>query len=66
MAAGPEGADVPVGDGMLPWPALLRAGIAAGARWFIVEQDHPGNSLADVERSLRALEPLLAEAGGAS
>jgi sugar phosphate isomerase/epimerase len=66
MAGGQDGADVPVGDGILPWPALLRAGIAAGARWFIVEQDHPGDSLADVERSLRALEPLLAEAGGAA
>jgi sugar phosphate isomerase/epimerase len=66
MAAGPQGADVPVGDGVLPWPALLRAGIAAGARWFIVEQDHPGDSLVDVERSLRALQPLLAEARGAA
>jgi hypothetical protein len=32
------------------------AGRAAGARWYVVEQDHPQNPLADVETSLRYLQ----------
>jgi len=50
--------DAPVGAGTLPWPAILAAGQAAGTRWYIVEQDHPQNPLADVETSLRNLEGM--------
>ncbi len=28
-----------VGNGILDWPAIFKAGEAAGARWYIVEQD---------------------------
>ncbi len=34
-------ADLPVGQGTLDWAALAPAAQAAGAQWFIVEQDNP-------------------------
>jgi sugar phosphate isomerase/epimerase len=55
--------DAPVGAGTLPWPAILAAGQAAGTRWYIVEQDHPQDPLADVGTSLRNLEGLFTQAG---
>ena len=58
MAPGPDHADAPVGDGTLPWPDLLPAARTAGAHWFIVEQDHPRDPLADVRTSLGNLERL--------
>ena len=58
LAPGPDRADAPVGDGILPWPDLLPAARAAGAHWLIVEQDHPRDPLADVRTSLRNLERL--------
>ncbi|MFM9108330.1 MAG: sugar phosphate isomerase/epimerase family protein [Chloroflexota bacterium] len=33
--------DLPAGGGVLDWAALIPAAEAAGARWFIVEQDNP-------------------------
>ncbi len=60
MGPAPGRADLPVGNGTLPWSELLPAGAAAGARWYIVEQDHPTDLLADVERSLRYLESMAA------
>jgi sugar phosphate isomerase/epimerase len=53
-AAG-SGADAPVGAGVLPWQEILAA---ADARWYIVEQDHPADPLADVIRSLDHLRSL--------
>lgn len=58
MAAGADQQDTPVGTGVLPWPDLLAAGRAVGAAWYIVEQDYPNDSLADVRTSLRNLEQL--------
>ena len=63
MAPDPGRADLPVGDGTLPWPDILAAGSAAGARWYTVEQDHPRDAFADVERSLRNLERLAVGSG---
>lgn len=57
-AAPDERRDAPVGAGVLPWPELISAAEAAGARWFIVEQDHPQSPLADVEQSLAYLRGL--------
>ena len=48
-------ADVPVGDGTLPWPEILSAAAGAHVRWYIVEQDYPRDAMVDVERSLRYL-----------
>ena len=46
MAPGEHRADAPVGAGIINWDDILAAGRAAGARWYIVEQDHPQNPLA--------------------
>ncbi len=59
MTAGETPRDAPVGEGIFDWPAVLEACAAAGAEWYIVEQDHPNEPLADTERSLRNLEKLL-------
>ncbi len=48
--------DVPVGRGSLDWGAILEAGRAADVRWFVVEQDNPGDPLDDITDSLRYLE----------
>ena len=54
--------DEPVGEGVLPWPALLAAGVEQGVEWYIVEQDRPRDPFADVERSLVNLRRLAAAA----
>jgi sugar phosphate isomerase/epimerase len=64
MAADATRADTPVGTGTLPWPEILAAGDAAGVSWYIVEQDHPQDVMADVEQSLRNLEQLAAPGAG--
>lgn len=56
MAPGENRADTPVGSGIIGWDEILAAGRAVGAGWYIVEQDHPQNPLADVETSLRYLQ----------
>jgi sugar phosphate isomerase/epimerase len=50
--------DLPVGEGTLPWPTLLEAADAAGAEWFIAEQDNPRDALQDVRTSLIHLHDL--------
>ena len=57
MAAGEDRADAPVGDGVIDWTPILQTAEPTTA-WYIVEQDHPRDPLADVERSLRFLEGL--------
>jgi sugar phosphate isomerase/epimerase len=50
-------ADAPVGEGRLRWPEILDA---AGdeVRWYIVEQDEPGEAYPAVERALGNLRSL--------
>lgn len=52
MAADETQADMPIGEGILPWPEILAAGDEVGVAWYIVEQDHPRDALNDVHRSL--------------
>jgi sugar phosphate isomerase/epimerase len=59
MAAGGDRADAPVGEGTIRWREVLEACRAAGTEWYIVEQDNPGDPLADVERSLHNLRKLM-------
>ena len=61
MAADERRSDAPVGEGTMPWPRLLQTAAAAGAEWYVVEQDHPKDALEDVHSSLRNLREL---AGG--
>jgi sugar phosphate isomerase/epimerase len=57
-SSGAEPHDVPAGEGILPFPAIIEAGRAAGVEWYIVEQDEPREPLADVTTALRYLESL--------
>ena len=50
--------DLPVGEGTLPWPALLEAADAAGVEWYIAEQDNPRDALEDVRTSLQHMRRL--------
>jgi sugar phosphate isomerase/epimerase len=50
--------DLPVGEGTLPWSSLLEAADAAGAHWYIAEQDNPRDALEDVKTSLQYLHRL--------
>ncbi|MDQ3856017.1 MAG: sugar phosphate isomerase/epimerase, partial [Chloroflexota bacterium] len=51
--------DAPVGEGILPWDQLLPAAEQAGARYYIVEQDHPRDPMEDVRTSFDNLSRLL-------
>ena len=53
----------PVGDGDVGYETVAPAAVRAGADWLLVEQDEAdGPALAAAERSLRALESMLAAA----
>ncbi len=51
------------GEGAVDWDKVLPAAKAAGARWYIVEQDNPETPLADIKTSLANLRAKLAEHG---
>ena len=57
---GREPRDLPPGGGVLPWPAIVDAARAAGVEWYIVEQDEPGDALADIAAGRRHLAGLAA------
>ena len=57
-AGGSEPHDAPPGEGDLPFPAIVTAGRTAGVEWYVVEQDEPGDPLADIARARRYLETL--------
>ena len=59
MAPGPERSDLPAGEGILRWSEILPTASAAGARWWIIEQDTPADPLADALRAVRNVEGML-------
>jgi sugar phosphate isomerase/epimerase len=61
MAAGAERTDVPAGEGVLRWDEILPAASAAGARWWIIEQDNPTDPIAEALRAIRNMEGLSRE-----
>ena len=58
LGPAPEHADLPAGEGSLRWDAILPAAAAAGARWWIVEQDNPGDPVADALLAIRNVERM--------
>ena len=58
MAPDETRSDLPVGEGTMPWPDLLRTADELGVEWFIAEQDNPRDALEDVEISLKKMEEL--------
>jgi sugar phosphate isomerase/epimerase len=61
MAADEQRSDLPVGEGTMPWPELLRAADDAGVEWYIAEQDNPRDAFEDVQSSLQHLRELSKE-----
>jgi sugar phosphate isomerase/epimerase len=59
LAAGPERNDLPAGEGILDWAEIVPAASAAGARWWVVEQDNPADPLADSLLAVRNVEGML-------
>ncbi len=58
---GPPPIDVPAGEGTLRWDDILPAASAAGARWWIVEQDNPADPVADALLAIRNVETMSRE-----
>jgi sugar phosphate isomerase/epimerase len=58
MAPDEQRSDLPVGEGTMLWPELLRAADDAGAEWYVAEQDHPRDAFEDVRSSLQYLRGL--------
>ena len=49
--------DVPIGQGKIPFPPLLRAAAAAGVKWYFVEDESP-SVVEQIPQSLRYLETV--------
>ena len=49
--------NVPLGTGVIEFPALLRAAKKAGVKWYFVEDESPA-SVAQIPQSLRYLEQV--------
>ncbi len=58
MGPGPDRLDMPVGDGTLPWDAILDAGRRAGVEWYVVEQDYPTDPIVSAQRGFTFLSGL--------
>lgn len=58
LGPAPNHADLPAGEGSLRWDEILPAATAAGARWWIIEQDNPADPLADALRAIRTVEGM--------
>ncbi len=59
MAAGDDRAITAVGEGVLPWSAILPAAEDAGTEWYIIEYDNPQDPLADVTTSYNNLKSIV-------
>ena len=58
MASGPDRADAPAGEGILRWDEILPAATAAGATWWIIEQDNPADPIADALLAVRNVDRM--------
>jgi sugar phosphate isomerase/epimerase len=58
LGPAPDHADLPAGEGSLRWDEILPAATAAGARWWIIEQDNPADPIADALRAIRNVEGM--------
>lgn len=53
----PDETSVPLGEGMIDWPSVLRAAKQAGVERHYIEDEHP-NALAQIPQTLRYLAAL--------
>ena len=61
MASDEQRSDLPVGEGIMPWPELLNTADEAGVEWYVAEQDNPRDALEDVRISLHHMRELASE-----
>jgi sugar phosphate isomerase/epimerase len=47
--------DVPLGTGMMNWPAILKAVQQAGVKWYFIEDEAP-TAIEQIPQSIRFLE----------
>ena len=59
MGSDEKRADLPAGEGILPWLDILYESAWSGVEWYIIEMDHPREPLADSQTGLRNLARLL-------
>jgi sugar phosphate isomerase/epimerase len=62
-APGPDARDLPAGEGILPFDRIIEAGRAVGVAWYVAEQDHPADPLADIASAARYLRSLAGSPG---
>jgi sugar phosphate isomerase/epimerase len=58
VGAGPDRGDVTPGDGILPWRDIVAAGTERQVAWYVVEEDNPGDAIAEITRGREYLEGL--------
>ena len=58
LGPAPDHADLPAGEGALRWDEILPAANAAGARWWVIEQDNPADPIPDALRAIRNVERM--------
>jgi sugar phosphate isomerase/epimerase len=59
MADDEKRADLPAGEGTLPWLDILYESACSGVEWYIIEMDHPREPLVDSQTALRNLAQML-------
>jgi sugar phosphate isomerase/epimerase len=60
MAAGPGREDVVPGDGVLAWAEIVAAGTDGAVDWYVIEEDHPRDAIAELARGYSFLSGLAA------
>ncbi|QIN83503.1 TIM barrel protein [Rubrobacter tropicus] len=58
MAPDDTRSDLPVGEGTMPWPDLVKTADEVDVEWFVAEQDNPRDAMENVEISLKAMQRL--------
>ena len=58
IAASEKQEDLPVGEGVLPWPKIVEQARATGTRWYIAEMDNPRDAFEDIQISFERLRQL--------
>jgi len=58
VAAGPDRGDVTPGDGILPWVEIVAAATEHAVAWYVIEEDNPKDSFAEITRGLAFLRGL--------
>jgi len=53
----PDDASVAIGTGIVDWPAVMKAAVAAKVKWYLIEDEHP-DAVTQIPHSLEYLRRL--------